>query len=67
MSCQIRNVSKTGAKIEISEIYHLPEAFMLKFGKNFVCRVRLAWRQGKFAGLKVEQITKLNLDPTGQM
>lgn len=60
MQCKIKNVSKTGAKIEISEAYFLPETFMLRFGKNFVCRVRLAWRKGKFSGLKVEEITKLD-------
>lgn len=60
IGCKIKNVSKTGAKIAVSEAYHLPETFMLKFGKDFVLRVRLAWRKGNFAGLKVEQITKLS-------
>jgi len=60
IQCKIKNVSKTGAKVEVSEAYYLPETFLLKFGKNFVCRVRLAWRRGRFTGLKVEQISKID-------
>ncbi|WP_143103661.1 PilZ domain-containing protein [Methylobacterium gossipiicola] len=61
IECRIKNVSKTGARIEVSEVHFLPDTFLLKFGKNFVCRVRLAWRKGKSSGLKVEQITKLEI------
>ena len=37
---------------------------MLKVvGKDFVCRVRLAWRRGHFAGLLIEQVGKIAPKP----
>jgi len=33
---------------------------MLKVvGKNFVCRVAVAWRKGNYAGVRIEQVGKL--------
>lgn len=63
--CTVKDVSKTGAKIAVSDSYHLPENFMLKIvGKDFVCRVKLAWRRGHFAGLRIEQVAKIAPKPT---
>jgi hypothetical protein len=62
--CTVKDVSKTGAKIGVPASYDLPESFMLKVvGKNFVCRVRLAWRRGHFAGLIIEQVGKIASKP----
>ena len=37
---------------------------MLKVvGKDFVCRVRVAWRRGHFAGLIIEQVGKIASKP----
>jgi hypothetical protein len=58
--CTVKDVSKTGAKIGVPASYELPERFMLKVvGKDFVCRVKLAWRRGHFAGLIIEQVGKV--------
>ena len=58
--CTVKDVSKTGAKIGVPASYELPDNFMLKVvGKNFVCRVRLAWRRGHFAGVIIEQVGKI--------
>lgn len=63
--CTVKDISKTGAKIGVPASYHLPDSFMLKVvGKDFVCRVRLAWRRGHFAGLVIEQIGKIASKPT---
>ena len=58
--CTVKDVSKTGAKIGVPASYSLPDSFMLKVvGKDFVCRVTLAWRKGHFVGVRIEQIGKV--------
>jgi hypothetical protein len=58
--CNVKDVSKTGAKIGVPASYDLPETFMLKvIGKDFVCRVSLAWRKGNYAGVHIEQFGKV--------
>ncbi|MBX9934743.1 MAG: PilZ domain-containing protein [Methylobacterium sp.] len=58
--CTVKDVSKTGAKIAVPASYTLPDSFMLKVvGKDYVCRVKLAWRRGHFAGLIIEQFAKI--------
>ena len=62
--CSVKDVSKTGAKIGVPASYPLPDSFMLKvLGKDFVCRVSLAWRRGHFAGVRIEQIGKIAQRP----
>jgi hypothetical protein len=49
--CTMKDVSKTGAKIAAPASYTLPDSFMLKVvGKDYVCRVKLAWRRGQGEG-----------------
>lgn len=56
----MKDASASGAKIGVPASYHLPDTFMLKVvGKDFVCRVSLAWRRGHFAGVRIEQVGKL--------
>jgi hypothetical protein len=63
--CTVKDVSKTGAKIGVPASYELPDSFMLKVvGKDFVCRVKLAWRRGHFAGLIIEQVGKIAPRPS---
>lgn len=58
--CTIKDVSKTGARIGVPASYHLPETFMLRvLGKDFVCKVAMAWRKGNFVGVRIERIGKL--------
>jgi len=62
--CIVKDVSKTGAKIGVPASYTLPDSFMLKVvGKDFICRVKLAWRRGHFAGLLIEQVGKIAPKP----
>lgn len=62
--CTVKDVSRTGAKIGVPASYSLPDSFMLKVvGKDFICRVMLAWRRGHFAGLRIEQVGKIASKP----
>ncbi|WP_155912035.1 PilZ domain-containing protein [Methylobacterium sp. 77] len=58
--CNVKDVSKSGAKIGVPSSYQLPESFMLKvIGKDFVLQVSLVWRSGNFVGVKIDQVGKL--------
>jgi hypothetical protein len=48
--CNIKDISKSGAKLGVPEAYILPASFMLRIlGRDFVLRVTLAWRRGNYA------------------
>lgn len=58
--CNVKDISKSGAKLGVPATYALPAAFMLRIvGRDFVLRVKLAWRTGNYAGVRIEQIAKL--------
>jgi len=58
--CTVKDISKTGARIGLPSSCQLPDSFMLKvIGKDFVCRVSLAWRKGNFVGVHIEQFGKV--------
>ena len=58
--CTVKDVSKSGARIGVPASYYLPDSFLLKIiGKDFICRVALAWRKGHFAGVRIEQFGKI--------
>lgn len=58
--CNVKDISKSGAKLGVPSSWDLPPAFMLKIvGRDFVMRVSLAWRRGHFAGVHIERIAKL--------
>lgn len=58
--CNIKDISKSGAKLGIPEAYTLPASFMLRIlGRDFVLKVNLAWRRGNYAGVRIERIAKL--------
>ncbi|WP_103712234.1 PilZ domain-containing protein [Methylobacterium sp. V23] len=58
--CNVKDVSRTGAQIGVPASCPLPDVFMLKIlGKDFVCRVSLAWRKGNFVGVHIEQFGKI--------
>ena len=60
LSCNIKDISKSGARIGVPQAYTLPDTFMLKvIGRNFVCLVKLAWRRGNYAGVRIERVGKL--------
>ncbi|WP_375410076.1 PilZ domain-containing protein [uncultured Methylobacterium sp.] len=60
LSCNIKDISKSGARIGVPQSYDLPDTFMLKvIGRNFVCLVKLAWRRGNYAGVRIERVGKL--------
>lgn len=60
LSCNIKDISKSGARIGVPQSYTLPDTFMLKvIGRNFVCLVKLAWRRGNYAGVRIERVGKL--------
>lgn len=58
--CNIKDISKSGAKLGVPEAYILPASFMLRIlGRDFVLKVNLAWRRGNYAGVRIERIAKL--------
>lgn len=58
--CNVKDVSNSGARLGVPSHHELPETFMLKIvGREFVCRVKLAWRKGDYVGVHIEQIGKL--------
>lgn len=58
--CSVKDVSVSGAKLGVPEQVSLPDTFMLKVvGRNFVCLVKLAWRNGNYAGVRIERVGKL--------
>jgi PilZ domain-containing protein len=51
--CVIKNVSKTGAKVEVDPVFEFPSQFQLLIIKDeTLVPCKLAWRQGKTAGLR---------------
>ncbi|WP_292513227.1 PilZ domain-containing protein [Methylobacterium sp.] len=60
ISCNVKDISKSGARLGVPSRYELPETFMLKVvGRNFVCLVKLAWRRGNYVGVRIERVGKL--------
>lgn len=60
LPCTVKDISATGARIGLPSSYELPENFLLKVvGKDFLCRVKLAWRKGNFVGVHIEQFGKI--------
>lgn len=58
--CNVKDISKSGAKLGVPSSWELPPAFMLKIvGRDFVMRVTLAWRRGNYAGVRIDRIAKL--------
>ena len=58
--CNVRDISKSGAKLGVPESYILPKKFMFKvIGREFVCLVSLAWRRGDYAGVRIERVGKV--------
>ncbi|MFD1352227.1 PilZ domain-containing protein [Methylorubrum suomiense] len=58
--CNVKDISKSGAKLGVPSSWDLPSAFMLKIlGRDFVMRVTLAWRRGNYAGVHIDRIAKL--------
>ena len=58
--CTVKDISATGARIGLPASHELPESFLLKVvGKDFLCRVKLAWRKGNFVGVHIEQFGKI--------
>ncbi len=62
--CTVKDVSKSGAKIGVPGRQPLPDTFLLRvIGKDFLCRVRLAWRRGDYAGVRIERVGKVPVAP----
>lgn len=58
--CNVKDISKSGAKLGVPSTWDLPASFMLKvLGRDFVLRVTLAWRRGNYAGVRIDRIAKL--------
>lgn len=58
--CIVKNVSTHGARIGVPQSRLLPESFLFRInGRKFVCLARLAWRQGNYAGVRIERVAKL--------
>ncbi|MFD0935404.1 PilZ domain-containing protein [Methylobacterium trifolii] len=52
ISCVIRDISLSGAKLGVARRHRLPEFFNLAIaGRDLTCRVRRAWQRGDFAGV----------------
>ena len=64
--CSIRDMSTSGAKIELSHVHRLPARFVLvDFQGGSAIEVILKWRRGDLAGLSFEKRHGLrdNTDP----
>jgi len=60
LPCTVKDVSKSGAKIGVPASCALPDVFMLRIiGRDFLCLVRLAWRRGDYAGVRIERVGKV--------
>lgn len=58
--CNVKDISKSGARLGVPKSYALPDTFMLKVvGRNFVCLMKVAWRRGNYAGVRIERVGKL--------
>jgi hypothetical protein len=58
--CNVKDVSKSGAKIGVPAREALPETFLLRIiGRDFLCQVRLAWRRGDYVGVRIERVGKV--------
>lgn len=63
--CNVKDVSKSGAKVGVPASQVLPPVFMLRIiGRDFLCLVKLAWRRGDYAGVRIEKIGKVPASPT---
>ena len=52
--CAVRDLSNSGAKLEIGDDVRLPAEFDLVIGrKEQILRARLRWREGSFAGVSL--------------
>ncbi|MET0257459.1 MAG: PilZ domain-containing protein [Methylobacterium sp.] len=57
--CTVKDVSKSGARLGLPDTIGLPEVFSLKvLGYAFLFRVRLVWRSGHCAGVRIERFAK---------
>jgi hypothetical protein len=53
IDCQIRNISKSGARLAISNTFTLPEEFDIEVPqKGRTYRARLCWRDAQSAGIE---------------
>ena len=60
----VKDISPSGARLAVPSSYSLPERFMFKVvGRDFVCAVRLAWRQGDYTGVQIERVGKIVAQP----
>lgn len=60
--CNVKDVSKTGARIGMPESVILPEKFRLRIlGKDVSCLVRVAWRRGDYAGLRIDSVARTSV------
>ncbi|GJD94630.1 PilZ domain-containing protein [Methylobacterium iners] len=58
--CNVKDVSKSGARIGVPARQDLPEIFLLRIiGRDFLCQVRLAWRRGDYVGVRIERVGKV--------
>ncbi len=59
IACTVKDVSKSGARLGIPSQQVLPDTFLLRIvGRDFICMVRLAWRRGDYAGVRIERVGK---------
>lgn len=53
ISCLVRNISKTGARLEFDAPSHVPDTFELKVnGKPHEFRAEVVWRKGTSVGVR---------------
>lgn len=59
--CVIKDLSPSGAKIELSHFYRLPPRFVLiQFQEGVAFEVVLKWRRGDLAGMAFERRHPIN-------
>jgi hypothetical protein len=61
--CVVKNVSKTGAKVEVDPLFEFPSEFeLLIIQDETLVACRLAWRHGKVAGLRfIGEVKQIDL------
>ncbi|MEW6769153.1 MAG: PilZ domain-containing protein [Pseudomonadota bacterium] len=55
LDCTVRNVSDTGAGLDLAEVEQIPPSFKLAIAAdNFLRRCRMVWSKGRRIGVKFE-------------
>lgn len=62
--CNVKDVSKSGARLGVPAYQELPDTFMLRIiGRDFLCLVKLVWRRGDYTSVSIARVAKVPAAP----